>query len=85
MASLFTGCGGLDLGLMQAGHEIVFQCEIDKACIALLHLQFMGTLVHQDITSLATLPPNVDLVAAGFPCIDGERSSAPPSLRRPVD
>ena len=48
-------------------------------------LQFMGTLLHQDITSLATLPPNVDLVAAGFPCIDGERSSIPPSLRRPVD
>ena len=31
VASLFSGAGGLDLGLQQAGHRIIFQCEIDPA------------------------------------------------------
>ena len=29
VASLFTGSGALDLGLEQAGHEIILQCECD--------------------------------------------------------
>ena len=31
VASLFSGAGGLDLGLQQAGHSIIFQCESDPA------------------------------------------------------
>lgn len=29
VASLFSGAGGMDLGLHRAGHDIVLQCECD--------------------------------------------------------
>jgi site-specific DNA-cytosine methylase len=29
VVSLFTGCGGLDLGLIKAGHEIILATDID--------------------------------------------------------
>lgn len=34
IVSLFSGAGGLDLGLIQAGHEIVWANDFDKDCVA---------------------------------------------------
>lgn len=36
VGSLFSGVGGIDLGLERAGHRIVFQCEKDKWCRGIL-------------------------------------------------
>jgi len=36
VGSLFTGIGGLDLGLERAGMRILWQCEIDPYCRAVL-------------------------------------------------
>ena len=32
VASFFSGIGGFDLGLENAGMEVVFQCEINAFC-----------------------------------------------------
>jgi len=70
VASLFSGCGGLDLGLQRAGHRIIMQCESDKHCREVLKQHFPGTHVHQDVASIENLPKETELLAAGFPCVD---------------
>ncbi|KAF5830012.1 S-adenosyl-L-methionine-dependent methyltransferase [Dunaliella salina] len=81
VASLFSGAGGLDLGLEQAGHTIILQCESDPGSQQVLKYWFPGTLLAPDVCALETLPLGTDLVAAGFPCIDVSRAG----LRRGVE
>mmetsp|Transcript_8743 Transcript_8743/g.26158 ORF Transcript_8743/g.26158 Transcript_8743/m.26158 type:complete len:819 (+) Transcript_8743:109-2565(+) len=70
VVSLFTGAGGLDLGLEQAGHEIIMQCESDPGAQQVLRHQFPGTLLMPDVCSIQRLPEGCDILAAGIPCID---------------
>ncbi|BDA42016.1 probable BsuMI modification methylase subunit YdiP at N-terminal half [Coccomyxa sp. Obi] len=74
VASLFTGAGGLDIGLAQAGHTIIFQCESDLGAQQVLKRRFPGTLLVTDICAVVALPPETEIVAAGFPCIDVSRA-----------
>jgi len=69
IASLFSGIGGIERGLSAAGLETVLQCEIWDAARAVLHSHFAHSNIKDDVTKLKSLP-NVDLVAAGFPCQD---------------
>lgn len=66
---LFSGVGGISLGLERGGHETVAFCEIDPYAQAVLHKNWPGVPIHDDITTLGFSEP-VDLVAAGFPCQD---------------
>ncbi|KAF6259619.1 S-adenosyl-L-methionine-dependent methyltransferase [Scenedesmus sp. NREL 46B-D3] len=81
VVSLFTGGGGLDLGLHQAGHEIIMQCEIDPGAQQVLRKAFPGVLLVPDVCGLQRLPKETELVAAGFPCIDVSRAG----LRQGLD
>ncbi|KIY96938.1 DNA (cytosine-5-)-methyltransferase [Monoraphidium neglectum] len=81
VVSLFSGCGGLDYGLHQAGHEIILQCENDPGAQQVLKTAFPGTLLAPDIVALSSLPPETEMLAAGFPCIDVSRAG----LRRGLD
>jgi DNA (cytosine-5)-methyltransferase 1 len=69
VGSLFSGIGGLDLGLEWAGMEIVWQCEKDQFCRGILRSHWPNARLYDDIT---TLDPNdlvpVDLICGGFPC-----------------
>lgn len=38
--SLFSGCGGMDLGMMQAGFEVRVMIDNEKACCDTLELNF---------------------------------------------
>lgn len=69
VAGLFAGIGGIELGLHAAGHETELLCEIDDGAQAVLREHFPELPLVPDIRDLASLP-DVDLVAAGFPCQD---------------
>ncbi|KAL6753940.1 S-adenosyl-L-methionine-dependent methyltransferase [Haematococcus lacustris] len=74
VASLFSGCGGLDLGLEQAGHQIIMQVESDPGAQQVLRRHFPGVLLIPDVCGLQSLPPDTELLAAGFPCVDVSRA-----------
>jgi DNA (cytosine-5)-methyltransferase 1 len=70
VAGLFAGVGGIELGLSRAGHECRLLCENDLGAIAVLRRRFSEVPLHDDVRTLDDLPPNIDLLAAGFPCQD---------------
>lgn len=65
---LFSGIGGLELGLQRAGIETELLCEFWSPAVATLQRHFTVPVVG-DIRELGSLP-RVDVVAAGFPCTD---------------
>lgn len=69
VGSLFSGIGGLDLGLERAGMEIRWQVEIDQFCRAVLAKHWPHVPKYVDIREVNgdELEP-VDLIAGGFPC-----------------
>ena len=68
VAGLFAGIGGFELGLEAAGHSAILLCENNNHANTVLKRRFSRVLHHCDICTLDTLPPDTDLVAAGFPC-----------------
>lgn len=70
VAGLFAGVGGIELGLRRAGHEAALLCEFDAGASAVLEHRFPGVPLHGDVRTLSSLPRQVDLLAAGFPCQD---------------
>ena len=70
VAGIFSGIGGLELGLEAAGHDVALMCEIDPAAQAVLRRQFSSVPLRKDVRALDRLPRKTELVAAGFPCQD---------------
>ena len=70
IAGLFAGIGGLEFGLDSAGHETVLTCENWAPAQAVLRQQFAGVPNVPDVRDLTSLPEEIDLVTAGFPCQD---------------
>lgn len=73
VAGLFAGIGGIELGLKKAlGHRLntVLLCESWEPAQQVLKTHFPSTELHDDVATLGSLPANLDLVAAGFPCTD---------------
>lgn len=70
VAGLFAGIGGFELGLHDSGHETALFCEIKPEAAAVLSARFPGVPLTSDIVDLRSLPADVDVVCAGFPCQD---------------
>jgi DNA (cytosine-5)-methyltransferase 1 len=77
--SLFSGCGGLDLGLQRAGFRTVFATDLDACCAASYTKNFPGVRFHQGTAGELTKEllasasrgatlGSVDLLAGGPPC-----------------
>jgi DNA (cytosine-5)-methyltransferase 1 len=71
VGSLFTGIGGIDLGLERVGMEIAWQCEINPYCREVLQKHWPEVRLYNDIRKLrgSEVEP-VDIIAGGFPCQD---------------
>lgn len=74
--SLFSGAGGLDLGLEAAGMEIIALCEIEAKARAVLRHHWPDTPIYNDVKEVtrerltADGLPTPHIVAGGSPCQD---------------
>ena len=67
--SLFSGIGGIDLGMDMAGFECAWQVEIDDYCRQILDKHWPGVPKYKDIYEVKgeEIEP-VDILCGGFPC-----------------
>jgi len=74
--SLFSGAGGLDLGLERAGMEVVALCEIDPKAKMVLRKHWPDLTIYNDVREvtrerlIADGIEHPDIVAGGSPCQD---------------
>nr|DAK68674.1 MAG TPA: Cytosine specific methyltransferase [Caudoviricetes sp.]DAY95556.1 MAG TPA: Cytosine specific methyltransferase [Caudoviricetes sp.] len=69
VGSFFAGIGGICLAFKNAGYELVWSNEIDKAACKTYRKNFHHQLIEGDICNLK--PENlskVDVITGGFPC-----------------
>ena len=69
--SLFSGCGGMDLGFFKSGFNIKWANDIDEKACETYANNIGNHIVPGDITQLDfSQIPDADLVLGGFPCQD---------------
>lgn len=67
--SLFSGAGGLDLGLIQAGNEVIWANDIDANAVETYRLNIGSHIIQDDIRNIdIDSIPDADVVVGGFPC-----------------
>ena len=68
LVSLFSGCGGMDVGFERAGFERIWANDFDKDAQAIFRLN-LGEIDGRDIREVPVDDiPDCDILTAGFPC-----------------
>jgi DNA (cytosine-5)-methyltransferase 1 len=69
--SLFSGCGGMDLGFHQAGFNIKWANDFEKKACETYAKNIGNHIEHGDINDVDySKIPSADLIIGGFPCQD---------------
>ena len=72
LGSMFSGIGGIELGLMRSGlvTDVAWQIDTDEFCTEIIDKRFPNSLVlNKKVESVNTkYLPKVDIITAGFPC-----------------
>lgn len=69
VVSLFSGAGGLDLGFIWVGHEIVWANDIDKDAVETYRANVGAHIIKGPIELIpSSAIPGCDIVIGGFPC-----------------
>lgn len=69
VGSLFSGIGGLDLGLERAGMHVIWQSEIDTHASNVLAKHWSGTPNLGNVTTIDwDTTPRPDVICGGYPC-----------------
>lgn len=98
IGSLFSGIGGLELGLERAGlGPVLWQAEMDDHCRATLRRHWPAPRLFRDVREVKRgRAERVDLICGGFPCqdvsnagtrrgLEGARSGLWAEFRRAVE
>ena len=89
VASLFSGIGGIEIGLRSGDSRLkpCFFCEKNEDAQTILRHHFPDVPIHDDVTALQSIPHEARVLTAGSPCcdfsiaskaqngLDGEKSS----------
>jgi site-specific DNA-cytosine methylase len=68
IVSLFSGAGGLDLGMINAGHQIIWANDNDPDAVATYRKNIGNHIVEGDISNFPSEQiPSCDVVVGGFP------------------
>lgn len=67
--SYFSGAGGLDLGLIEGGCDVIQSLEYDPACCATLRENLSHSVISTDIRDVTVLDQiQSNVIAVTFPC-----------------
>lgn len=72
--SLFSGCGGLDLGFHMSGYETVWANDINEWAVSTFKRNFGNVITQKNIEDVDPVNdstvPACDMILGGFPCQD---------------
>ena len=68
VVSLFSGIGGLDLGFMYSGYNVIWANDFDKNAVKTYKNNIGSNIIEGDITKLYKDIPHSDVLIGGFPC-----------------